>query len=114
MLVRDLVSNQYLSGATVNLYEAYDQENLCSAGDNSKLIYTGLSNNQGKIDLDFVYSDLPATRYTVEVSLNNYSINCRTFTLNENRFFLDVGLSPKLDQHQMRFALEWGSDSALE
>ncbi|EAR98875.2 transmembrane protein, putative (macronuclear) [Tetrahymena thermophila SB210] len=114
LAVRDLVTNQNLSGANVQLYESYGTENTCFAGDNAKLIYQGLSTNNGIINLDFVYSTLPTTRYTIQASLDGYAINCRTFTLNEKRLFLDIGLSPELKTHQTRFVLEWGTESGLE
>lgn len=85
LAVRDLVSNEFISGASVRLYENYEGENTCLPGANSKLIYTGQSNESGFIDLDFVFAELPSTRYTVEVSKGDYSQNCRTFSLNENR-----------------------------
>lgn len=115
MNVRDLVSNLPLSSASVNLYESYEGENTCNPGASAKLIFSGETSSLGSIDFDFIFTTLPQGRYTVHVSKHSgYAQNCRTFTLNLKRKFLDVGLSPSLGPHQIRFVLEWGSESTSD
>ncbi len=49
--------------------------------------------------MQFVYTLKDDKSYTVLVQKEGFADNCRTFKIIETKNFLDVGLSPELNDH---------------
>ncbi|EGR30697.1 hypothetical protein IMG5_125370 [Ichthyophthirius multifiliis] len=109
----DFSNNKSLQNAKVYLYEAFKPENSCEPPSTIKPIFVAETSQEGTTIIQFMYTTQEAKLYTILVQKDGYSDNCRQFKVIESKNELDVGLSPELEAHQMRFVLEWGSETDI-